>query len=217
MPATHFTYPFLGAERGRSRAGARRDPPMTFQSVHHPGTASRPWLAVQAQARPVALALLVVMTVGLAAALQGRNILWPFVGGAAVAYSIAAMVGQNRLVTTPAQVDVRGPFAAVQSVWEAAATVPEGRLDAGVVGPPPTRRADGRPGRHGRRRSDPEDWPDFDGLVEAFRGAAQRGPRVARPSVMNPSSRPQLPELALPFPEAEGPGAESVLTDTDYE
>ena len=66
---------------------------MTFKSVHHPGNVSRPWLALQAQARPVALALLAVMTVGLAAAMQGEDILWPFVGGTAVAYAIAVIVG----------------------------------------------------------------------------------------------------------------------------
>ena len=147
---------------------------MTFQSVHHPGDASRPWLAVQAQARPVALALLFVMTVGLAAALQGRDILWPFVGGAAAAYTIAAAVGQSRLVTTPAQVDVRGPFAAVHSIWDVAATPPQGRLA-------PVSSARLQNGELTVGLGDtvvsfrPEDWPAFDALVEAFRGAAREG------------------------------------------
>ncbi len=147
---------------------------MTFLSVHHPGDASRPWLAVQAQARPVALALLFVMTVGLAAALQGQNILWPFVTGTAVAYTIAAAVGQNRLVTTPARVDVRGPFAAVHSIWQTAAPTPEGRLA-------PVSSARLQNGELTVGLGDtvvsfrPEDWPEFDALVDAFRSAAREG------------------------------------------
>ena len=144
---------------------------MTFRSVHHPGGASRPWLAVEAQARPVALALLAVMTVGLAAALQGRSILWPFVTGAAVAYALAAAVGLNRLVTTPAAVRVDGARAAVQSVWQAAsepraaelATVSSarlayGELSAGIGDTVVT--------------FDRADWPEFDALVGALRAAA---------------------------------------------
>ena len=147
---------------------------MTFRSVHHPGDTSRSWLALQAQARPVALALLFVMTIGLAAALQGSDILWPFVGGTAVAYVIAAGVGQNRLLSTPAQVDVRGPFAAVHSIWQAAADPPEGpmapvssarlqygELSVGVGDTVVT--------------FDPSDWPEFEALVDALRAAAAEG------------------------------------------
>lgn len=147
---------------------------MTFRSVHHPGDTSRPWLALQAQARPVALALLVVMTVGLAAAMQGENILWPFVGGTAAAYVAAAAVGQNRLFTTPAQVDVRGPFAAVHSVWQAAVSPPEGTLA-------PVSSARLQYGELSVGLGDtvvtfqPDDWPEFDALVAAFRGAAAEG------------------------------------------
>ena len=150
---------------------------MTFQSVHHPGDTSRPWLALQAQARPVALALLAVMTVGLAAAMQGEDILWPFVGGTAIAYGVAVIVGQGRLLSTPAQVDVRGPFAAVHSVWQAAASPPEGAL-----APVSSARL-----QHGELSVglgdtvvtfEPADWPDFDALVAAFRAAAAEGHRL---------------------------------------
>ena len=155
---------------------------MTFRSVHHPGDTTRPWLALQAQARPVALALLGVMTVGLAAALQGQNILWPFVGGTAVAYVLAAAVGQNRLVTTPAQVDVRGPFAAVHSIWQAAATPPEGPMA-------PVSSARLQHGELSVGLGDtivtfqPDDWPEFDALVSAFRGAAAEGHALLAASV----------------------------------
>lgn len=152
---------------------------MTFRSIHHPGTVSRPWLALQAQARPVALALLAVMTVGLAAALRGNGILWPFVIGSAVAYVVAASIGQSRLLVTPAQVDVSGPFAAVHSIWDAASEPPLGRLAPVwsaklqhgelTVGLGDTVLSFNRP-----------DWPDFDGLVEALRGAAREGETMAQ-------------------------------------
>ena len=153
---------------------------MTFRSVHHPGPTSRPWLALQAQARPVALALLAVMTVGLAAALQGRGILWPFVIGAALAYTLAAAYGQGQLFVTPAQVEVRGPFAAVQSVWEAAAEPPESRLL-------PVSSAKLQRGELTVGLGDaivtfrPEDWPEFDELVSAFRQSAREGFALLEP------------------------------------
>ena len=151
---------------------------MTFRSVHHPGDVSRAWLAVQAQARPVALALLAVMTVGLAAALQGRSILWPFVTGAAISYVVAAAIGQGRVLKTPAQVEVVGASAAVQSVWQAAqepvrprpefvssARLAHGELTVGI----------GDTVESFQR----EDWPDFDGLVAAMRQAAEAGQVLA--------------------------------------
>ena len=145
---------------------------MIFRSVHHPGAVSRPWLAVQAQARPVALALLAVMTVGLAAALQGESILWPFVTGAAAAYALAASVTQYQLVTRTAQIEIEGARAAVQSVWQAAAEpvapdfegvssarLAHGELTAGIGDTVVS--------------FERADWPDFDALVEALRGAAR--------------------------------------------
>ena len=145
---------------------------MTFRSVHHPGAVARPWLALQAQARPVALALLAVMTVGLAAALEGQPILWPFVISAAAAYALAASVAQYRLTTLLAQIEVAGAQAAPQSVWQAAAepvTPPfEGVSSARLA--------------HGELTAgigdtvvsfERADWPEFDALVEALRGAAR--------------------------------------------
>ena len=151
---------------------------MTFQIVHHPGDVSRAWLAVQAQARPVALALLAVMTVGLAAALQGQSILWPFVTGAAISYVVAAAIGQGRVLKTPAQVEIVGASAAVQSMWQAASEpiaprpefVSSARLAHGelTVGIGDTVESFQR-----------EDWPDFDGLVHAMRQAAEAGQGIA--------------------------------------
>lgn len=117
------------------------------------------------------------MTIGLAAALQGQNILWPFVGAATVAYAIAAAVGQGTLLSTPAQVDVRGPLASVQSVWDVAAPsettmllpvvsarLAYGELSVGLGDAIVT-----------FQRSD---WPDFDALVGAFRASAQEADRL---------------------------------------
>ncbi len=147
---------------------------MRFESVHHPGEASRPWLVLRAQARPVAIALLTVMTVGLAAALQGRNILWPFVGAAGVAYALAVFVGQGSLTKTPAAVEFRGPFAAVQTVWDAATDPPDTRLEPVVS----ARLAYGELSvglGDAIVTFQRADWPEFDGLVDAFRASAREG------------------------------------------
>ena len=147
---------------------------MTFRSVHHPGDVSRAWLAVQAQARPVALALLAVMTVGLAAALQGQRILWPFVTGAAIAYAVAAVVGQNRILRTPAQIEIVGASAAVQSMWQAAAEpIPP---DPGLVSSARLAHGELTVGIGDSVESfERQDWPDFDALVAAMREAAEAG------------------------------------------
>ncbi|MEO0558477.1 MAG: hypothetical protein AAF170_09865 [Bacteroidota bacterium] len=144
---------------------------MTYISTAHPGTTSRGLLMLQAQARPVALALLGVMIVGLAAALQGFAILWPFLGAATVAYLIAAAFGQHSLHQTPAEIEVRGPFAVIRSVWDAAppkadtplVPVLSTRLEYGEfhVGVGDTIRTLSR-----------SDWPEFDALVAAFREAS---------------------------------------------
>ena len=144
---------------------------MTYLSTAHPGSTSRGLLMLQAQARPVALALLAVMIVGLAAALQGFAILWPFLGAASVAYLIAAAYGQNALHQTPAEVEVRGPFAAIRSVWDVAPP----RSDAPLEPVLSTRL------EHGEfhigvgdtvRTLQRAEWPEFDELVAAFRAAA---------------------------------------------
>ena len=145
---------------------------MTFRSAHHPAGTSRALLVVQAQAHPVAWALLAVMTVGLAAALLGNAILWPFVAGAAAAYGLAAAYGVGTLHRRLAEVEVRGPFAAVRSVWEAATVPPPHRLLPVVS----ARVAYGEltVGLGDAVVSfDRAEWPDFDGLADAFRQSAR--------------------------------------------
>ena len=118
------------------------------------------------------MALLAVMTVGLAAALQGRSILWPFVTGAAAAYALAAAVGLSRVATTVAAVRIDGADVTLQSVWEAATPpihpapqpvssvrVAYGELTAGI--------GDTIVSFHR------DDWAAFDELVEALRGASR--------------------------------------------
>ena len=134
-------------------------------------------LTLRAQARPVALALLVVMTVTLAAVLEGYEVLWPFVGASALSYAGAAAYGQSRLHATPAELVVSGPFASLRSVWEAAgadagrlapvasARLTQGELTASIGDEVVTFRA--------------EDWADFDAVVAALRGAAAEGRGLA--------------------------------------
>ena len=147
---------------------------MTFHSRHHPGDTTRGMLALRAQARPVALALLVVMTVTLAAVLEGYEVLWPFVGASALGYAGAAAYGQGRLHATPAELVVSGPFASLRSVWDvagsagaerlapvASARLVQGELTAGIGDDVVSFRS--------------EDWRDFDAVVGALRGAAAEG------------------------------------------
>ena len=141
-------------------------------------------LMLHAQARPVALALLGVMILGLAAVLQGYAILWPFLAGASVAYLAAALYGQNALHQTPAEVVVDGPCASVRSVWDAAepplATelepVVSTRLEHGElhVGMGDTIRTFRR-----------DEWPEFDEVVSALRGASHLA------AVLGPSMPPE--------------------------
>ena len=143
---------------------------MTFESRHHPGDQSRGMLALRAQAQPVALALLVVMVVTLAAALEGYPVLWPFASASVLAYTGAAAYAQSRLHATPAELVVSSPFATLRSVWDVAgwddtrpalvssAKLARGELSVGLGDDVVSLRAD--------------DWPDFDGLVATLRGAA---------------------------------------------
>ena len=145
---------------------------MTFESVHHPGDTRRAFLAVQAQARWTGAIVAVIMTVGLAAALQGRDIFWPVLYAVAAGYVLAVVVAHWRLRETPAEVEICGALAVVRSVWEAAPgprrdealPVFEARLRAGEL-----HVSLGDSVRTFRR----DEWPDFDRLVDGFRSAAE--------------------------------------------
>lgn len=117
------------------------------------------------------------MTVTLAAVLEGHTVLWPFLGASILGYGGAAAYGQNRLHATPAELVVAGPFAALRSVWEVA-----GDPDARLVPVASARLAQGELTvgmgdevvtlRHA-------DWPEFDAVVAALRGAVAEGQRLA--------------------------------------
>lgn len=92
----------------------------TFRSVHHPGTTPRALVALQAQARPVAAALLAVFVVSLAAALRGHDVLVPVAVAVPAAYALGAAFGMGVAARTPAELHVAGGAAALHSVWDAA-------------------------------------------------------------------------------------------------
>ena len=128
-------------------------------------------LMLQAQAQPVALALLGVMVLGLAAVLQGYAILWPFLAGASVAYLVAALYGQNALHQTPAELVVDGPRASVRSVWDAAA--PPAHTDLEPVISTRLEHGEFHVGMGDTIRTFRRDeWPEFDDVVSALRGAS---------------------------------------------
>ena len=128
-------------------------------------------MLLRAQGGVLAWAFLGVMTVTLAAVLEGAAVLWPFVLALVAAYAGSAFLVHGRLRRTPALVEVDGPGARVWSVWDvagprrpAARPVWEARL---VVGELVVSIGDAV------ETFQPADWPGFDTLVDAMRGAAR--------------------------------------------
>ncbi len=121
----------------------------------------------------LAWAMLGVMTVTLAAVLQGSPVLWPALAAVAAAYGGSALLVHGRLRGTPAFVETDGPTARLWSVWDASApprrpvavAVWEARLVRGELV---------------LSLGDavetllPADWAEFDMLVEAMREAARQ-------------------------------------------
>lgn len=146
-------------------------PDAAFESRHAPDGLSRVVVLLRAQSDALAWASFAVMTVTLAAVLQGSDVLVPVGLGLVAAYIGSALVASARLRRVPARVEIAGPTARLWSVWDAAA--PERR-------PPPLAVWEARL-VHGElvlslgdavETLVRTDWPDFDGLVEAFRVAA---------------------------------------------
>lgn len=148
---------------------------MRFESIHHPGDLRRAALTVQAQGRFVGVVLVVVMVVGLAAALDGRPIFWPVLWATAGGYALATLASQWWLRETVAEIELTGGLVVFRSVWEAAPGVRrdealpvlEARLRAGELHVSVGDRVETF------RRAD---WPDFDALVAAFREHALAAP-----------------------------------------
>ncbi len=145
--------------------------PQVFESWHTPGDAARVVVLLRAQSDALAWASFAVMTVTLAAVLQGSAVLVPFVAGMAAAFVGSALVASARLRRMPARVEVSGAAARLWSVWDAAA--PARRPDAEAVWEARLVRGElvvslGDAVETLARA----DWQDFDGLVEALREAA---------------------------------------------
>ena len=151
---------------------------MIFLSRHHPETTSRAVALFRAQGDALAWGALGLMTVTLAAVLEGAAVWGPFAAGALVVYVASAVVSRGRLDRTPAAVEVAGSAVRLWSVWDAAAParrppalgVYEARLVRGelVVSMGDAVETFQR-----------TDWPDFDALVDAMRAAATPGVTLA--------------------------------------
>ncbi len=142
-----------------------------FESWHAPGDAARVAVLLRAQSDALAWASFAVMTVTLAAVLQGSAVLVPFAVGMAAAFVGSALVASARLRRMPARVEVVDATACLWSVWDASA--PAHRPDAEAVWEARLVRGElvvslGDAVETLARA----DWPDFDGLVEALREAA---------------------------------------------
>ena len=143
----------------------------TFESWHTPEGAARVVVLLRAQSDALAWASFAVMTVTLAAVLQGSAVLVPFLVGMAAAFGGSALVAGGRLRRVPARLEVTGGAARLWSVWDAAA--PERRPAAEAVWEARLVRGElvmslGDAVETLHRA----DWPDFDGLVAALRDAA---------------------------------------------
>lgn len=153
---------------------------MTFLSRHHPGNAPAAVVLLRAQGGALAWAVLALMTVTVAAVLQGEAVWSVFAVGLVAAYAGSAALVHGRLRRVPALVEVDGAGARVWSVWDVAGarrpaprTVWEARLVRGElvvsIG-------------DAVETFQAADWPDFDALVEAMREAARQSAAVAEPA-----------------------------------
>ena len=129
-------------------------------------------MLLRAQGGVLAWAFLGVMTVTLAAVLQGAVVWGMFAAGLVSAYAGSAFLVHGRLRRTPALVEVDGPAARVWSVWDvagprrpAALPVWEARL---VIGELVVSIGDAV------ETFQAADWADFDTLTEAMRQAARQ-------------------------------------------
>ena len=145
--------------------------PVTFRSRHDPGEASRAAVLFRAQTESLAWGAFGLMTVTLAAVLEGASVWLPFFAGLALVVGASALVARGRLDRTPARLEVGGGTARLWSVWEAASPrarpealgVYEARLVRGEL---VVSLGDAVESLHRA------DWPDFEALVDAVRAAA---------------------------------------------
>ena len=147
-----------------------------FPSIHHPGDAALAFVLARAQVQPVALALIALLTVSCVALLEGEPVLSTLAWSSPLAYVVAVGWTLYELHRKPAEVVVRGGFAAVRSVWDVARRqnpASDAELLFYRVFPP--QRVDGEltvaigHDVHTIRR---EEWPTFDALKEALHAAS---------------------------------------------
>ena len=149
---------------------------VAFPSSHHPGDTSFTLVVARAQAQPVALALIAVLVVSFVVLMQGSPVLGTLAWAAPLAYAVAAGWSLYELRRRPAEIVLRGGFAAVRSVWDVARR-PDPASDSELrlyrVFPP--NRVDGELSvgiGHQVYTLRPEDWPKFGRLKDALHAAA---------------------------------------------
>ena len=147
-----------------------------YKSTHHPGDTSFGLVVARAQAQPVSLALIAVLVVSFVALMQGTPVVVTLIGVAPLAYAVAAGWSLYELRRRPAEIVLRGGFAAVRSVWEVARR-PDPASDSELrlyrVFPP--NRVDGELSvgiGHQVYTLRPEEWPKYGRLKDVLNAAA---------------------------------------------
>ncbi len=133
-------------------------------------------VVARAQAQPVAVALVTLLTVTFVVLMQGTPVLGTLIWAVPLAYSIAVGWSLYELHRKPAEVVVRGGFAAVRSVWDVARRPdPSTDTDLQLFRVFPPNRIDGVLSAgigHQVHAFRPEDWPAFSALKEALQTAS---------------------------------------------
>jgi len=147
-----------------------------FSSIHYPDDTQFALVVARAQAQPVAVALIALLTVSFVALLQGSPVLGTLTWAAPFAYAIAAGWSLYELRRKPAEIVIRGGFAAVRSVWEVARRPdPATDIDLHLYRVFPPSRVDGQLSvgiGHEVFTLRPEDWPKFATLKDALHAAS---------------------------------------------
>ncbi len=156
----------------------------SYRSIHHPGDSTLAHVVARAQAQPVAISLITLLTVSFVALMQGSAVLGTLLWAAPLAYAVAAAWAMHELRRKPAEIVIRGGFAAVRSVWDVARR-PNPASDSELmlyrVFPP--NRVDGELSigiGHQVYTLRPDEWPCFTQLRDALNEAASAFATTAR-------------------------------------
>lgn len=160
-----------------------------FTSIHHPGTATRGWMLLRAQARPVAFGMLIVMVIALAAVLQGYDVLRETLFGAGLVLAAGSAWGVFTLMRLPAELAIINEgFAGIRSSWEVLSNGTAQNAPRSVVLSPiwsvrttPDELLIGVGDTvHSLRRTE---WPDFEDMLAVSQQAASEFAHRTRPSL----------------------------------